>query len=68
MNISENALSKNGSERHTIDHWGVGIPVIHPQFWHTYMGAQAGLVFDESPIWNHLSLGEPYRNDGLPPI
>ena len=68
MKLSEINHSEHGYDIHTIENWGVGIPVIHPPLMHTSMDTHMGFVFDEPPTWSSISLEGPYRNDGIYPI
>ena len=65
MELSKNPQSKNGPNRHPIDHWGVGLPIIDLPLLYESMGSQAGFLFDDTPICIPLSLEGPYLYVGI---
>ena len=50
VELYENIQIKHNYDRHSIDHWVLGLPVINTPFLHASMGAQKGFLFDEPPI------------------
>ena len=37
VELSDDSQSKHGPDIHPIDHWVVGLPLIHPPLIHDYM-------------------------------